>query len=52
VNRIDPDGMPLHKAHQLVTYILALDALSFKHKFQVRALEQAEYERMENYLDY
>jgi hypothetical protein len=44
--------MPLPQAHKLVMYLLTLDALSFKHKFQVRALEQSEYDRMENYLDY
>jgi hypothetical protein len=43
--------MPLHKAYQLVMYLLALDRISHRCKFQVRALDQDEYERMENFID-
>lgn len=44
--------MPLPKAYQLVMYLLALDQMSFRYKFPVRALDQDEYERMENHLEY
>jgi hypothetical protein len=51
VNGIDPDGLPLNRAYQLVMYLLALDRLSLKAKFRVRALDQGEYERMEDLIE-
>lgn len=51
VNGIDPDGMPLSRANQLVIYLLVLSKLSQRARFNVRALDLGEYERMEDLLD-
>lgn len=50
-NGMEPDGWPLSVMHQQVMYLLALDKIGRMIKFPIRALQQDEFEKMENFLD-